>query len=69
MEYLIIPALVFLLIFMSIVSVQQGTIVVITMFGKFQRILTPGLNFKLPIIVALAATAAGLNGIVILLPF
>lgn len=34
----------------SFVSVKQGTIVVITVFGKYRRILTPGLNFKLPFI-------------------
>lgn len=30
------------------VTVQQGTIGVITMFGKYRRILRPGLNFKIP---------------------
>lgn len=39
-----------ILIFSSFVSVKQGTIVVITVFGKYRRILTPGLNFKLPLI-------------------
>jgi regulator of protease activity HflC (stomatin/prohibitin superfamily) len=34
----------------SFVSVKQGTIVVITVFGKYRRILTPGLNFKIPFI-------------------
>ncbi|MDN3551088.1 SPFH domain-containing protein [Mucilaginibacter aquaedulcis] len=34
----------------SFVTVKQGTIVVITVFGKYRRILTPGLNFKLPFI-------------------
>jgi regulator of protease activity HflC (stomatin/prohibitin superfamily) len=37
-------------IFTSFVSVKQGTIVVITVFGKYRRILTPGLNFKIPFI-------------------
>lgn len=32
----------------SVVTVQQGTVSVITMFGKYQRILYPGLNFKIP---------------------
>ncbi len=31
-------------------SVKQGTIVVITVFGKYCRIMTPGLNFKIPFI-------------------
>jgi len=34
----------------SFVSVKQGTIAVITVFGKYRRILTPGLNFKIPFI-------------------
>src|SRR5476651_225633 len=38
------------IIFSSFVSVKQGTIVVITVFGKYRRILTPGLNFKIPFI-------------------
>jgi regulator of protease activity HflC (stomatin/prohibitin superfamily) len=42
---------VFLVVLLSsFVSVKQGTIVVITVFGKYRRILTPGLNFKLPFI-------------------
>ena len=34
----------------SFVSVNQGTIAVVTIFGKYQRILLPGLNFKIPLI-------------------
>ena len=34
----------------SFVSVQQGTIAVITVFGKYQRVLTPGLSFRIPFI-------------------
>lgn len=30
------------------VTINQGTIGVVTMFGKFQRIMRPGLNFKIP---------------------
>ncbi len=37
-----------LFVFSGLVSVRQGTVAVITMFGKYQRILTPGLNFKIP---------------------
>ncbi len=39
-----------LLIFLSFVTVQQGTVAVITVFGKYKRILTPGLNMKIPFI-------------------
>ncbi len=38
------------IIFSGLVTVNQGTIAVITMFGKYQRILRPGLNFKIPIV-------------------
>ncbi|MCY7420325.1 MAG: SPFH domain-containing protein [Chitinophagaceae bacterium] len=38
------------IIFSGLVTVTQGTIAVVTMFGKFQRILRPGLNFKIPLI-------------------
>ncbi|MEO6455262.1 MAG: SPFH domain-containing protein [Ginsengibacter sp.] len=30
------------------VTINQGTIGVVTMFGKYQRIMKPGLNFKIP---------------------
>jgi regulator of protease activity HflC (stomatin/prohibitin superfamily) len=41
---------VLIIIFSSFVTVKQGTIAVITVFGKYRRILTPGLNFKIPLI-------------------
>ncbi|SDG87808.1 SPFH domain-containing protein [Mucilaginibacter sp. P19] len=47
---IIIFAVILITIFTSFVSVKQGTIVVITVFGKYRRILTPGLNFKIPFI-------------------
>lgn len=49
MPYVLIPVVLILLtIFSGLVSVNQGTISVITMFGKYRRILRPGLNFKIP---------------------
>lgn len=41
-----------LLIFVlsGLVTVNQGNIAVITLFGKYRRILLPGLNFKIPLI-------------------
>lgn len=43
--------LVVLFVFFSgLVTVTQGSIAVITLFGKYQRILRPGLNFKIPLI-------------------
>jgi prepilin-type processing-associated H-X9-DG protein len=38
------------IVFSGLVTVTQGTIAVVTMFGKFQRVLNPGLNFKIPLI-------------------
>lgn len=32
----------------GIFTVQQGTIAVITLFGKYRRVNGPGLNFKIP---------------------
>jgi len=37
-------------VFLSFVTVQQGTVAVITVFGKYRRILMPGLNMKIPFI-------------------
>ena len=42
--------IILLLIFSSLVTVKQGFIDVITMFGKYRRVLRPGLNFKIPIL-------------------
>ena len=38
------------ILFSSFVTVKQGTIAVITIFGKYRRQLSPGLNFKIPLI-------------------
>lgn len=40
--------LLFLIFFLGLVTVNQGTIGVVTMFGKFRRVLRPGLGFKIP---------------------
>ena len=40
----------FLILIMCFVSVRQGTIAVVTVFGKYSRLMRPGLNFKLPLI-------------------
>jgi prepilin-type processing-associated H-X9-DG protein len=42
--------IIILTILLSFVTVQQGTIAITTIFGKFRRILRPGLNFKIPFI-------------------
>ncbi len=45
--------IILVIVFSSFVTVKQGTIAVITVFGKYRRILTPGLNFKLPLVEAI----------------
>lgn len=52
MDYFGYGVLVFALIilFSSFVTVKQGTIAVITIFGKYQRLLRPGLSLKIPLI-------------------
>lgn len=47
---IIIGVFILLVLFLSFVTVQQGTVAVITVFGKYSRILTPGLNLKIPFI-------------------
>ena len=48
-SYIWIVPLLFIIV-SGLVTVTQGTIGVITMFGKYRRILRPGLNFKIPLI-------------------
>lgn len=38
------------LIVLSLVTVQQGTVAVVTIFGKYRRVLRPGLNFRIPFV-------------------
>ena len=48
--FIIIIVFLLLIILLSFVSVQQGTLAITTIFGKFSRILRPGLNLKIPFI-------------------
>ncbi|RNL49701.1 SPFH domain-containing protein [Pedobacter jejuensis] len=52
MQYVVYILIFFgiILLLSSFVTVKQGTIAVITVFGKYQRQLRPGLNFKIPLI-------------------
>jgi regulator of protease activity HflC (stomatin/prohibitin superfamily) len=52
MDYVGYGVLAFALIILlsSFVTVKQGTIAVITIFGKYQRLLRPGLSLKIPLI-------------------
>jgi regulator of protease activity HflC (stomatin/prohibitin superfamily) len=39
-----------LVVLSSIMTVQQGNVAILTMFGKYRRILYPGLNFRIPLL-------------------
>jgi regulator of protease activity HflC (stomatin/prohibitin superfamily) len=43
-------AILIAVIFLSLVTVQQGTVGITTIFGKYNRTLYPGLNFRIPLI-------------------
>ncbi len=47
---IIVAIVIVLLLFSFFVTVKQGTVAVITIFGKFRRILRPGLNMRIPFI-------------------
>jgi regulator of protease activity HflC (stomatin/prohibitin superfamily) len=44
----IVLGIIIVIVFTSFVTVSQGSIAVITLFGKYQRILLPGLRMKIP---------------------
>jgi regulator of protease activity HflC (stomatin/prohibitin superfamily) len=50
LEFLVISICVLSVLFFSFVVVNQGTIAIITMFGKYQRIMLPGLRLKIPLV-------------------
>jgi len=50
LESLVIGISILSLLFFSVVVVNQGTIAIITLFGKYQRIMLPGLRFKIPFV-------------------
>ena len=50
MSAIIAIVVIVIVLYLSVVIVQQGNVAVITIFGKYQRIMTPGLNFKIPFI-------------------
>lgn len=47
---IVVIVIALLTLLLSFVSVQQGTVAITTIFGKFSRILRPGLNLKIPFI-------------------
>lgn len=37
-------------LFLGLKTVQQGNVAVVTIFGKYRRVIRPGLNFLIPFI-------------------
>lgn len=50
MGTIILLSILVLTLLLSVTTVQQGNIAIVTIFGKFRRVLRPGLNFKIPFI-------------------
>ncbi|MFI5204745.1 MAG: SPFH domain-containing protein [Flavobacteriales bacterium] len=48
--YLIWGGVALFLILASFVTIQQGLVGVVTIFGKYRRVMRPGLNFRIPFI-------------------
>jgi regulator of protease activity HflC (stomatin/prohibitin superfamily) len=48
--YIALAIFAFLFLVLSFVTIQQGMVGVTTIFGKYNRVLPPGLNFKIPFI-------------------
>lgn len=46
----ILLVLIVVLLLSGMVTVNQGSVAVITVFGKYRRIMRPGLNFRIPVI-------------------
>lgn len=62
MEFINVQLIVIILIVLTGISglrtVRQGYIDVVTMFGKYRRILRPGLNFKIPFLEKIARSVS-----------
>lgn len=49
MEWLLVAGCLLVILFLGLFTVPQGSISVITMFGKYRRIAHPGLNVRIPV--------------------
>ncbi|WP_336517884.1 SPFH domain-containing protein [Pollutibacter soli] len=62
MEFINVQLIVIILIVLTVLSglrtVKQGYVDVVTMFGKYRRILRPGLNFKIPFLEKIARSVS-----------
>ncbi len=43
-------AIVAIILYLSVTTIQQGTVGVVTSFGKYSRVMRPGLNFLIPVV-------------------
>jgi prepilin-type processing-associated H-X9-DG protein len=50
---IILGLIVLVVFFKSFVTVNQGSMAVVTVFGKYRRVMRPGLNFKVPFVEAI----------------
>jgi len=50
MQGYILLAIIALLVFSGLKTVQQGNVAVVTIFGKYRRVLRPGLNLLIPFV-------------------
>lgn len=49
---LVVIGIAALILFTGLLTVNQGSVAIITMFGKYRRVLHPGLRFKIPFVEA-----------------
>ena len=54
----ILPILLLMVVISGLVTVKQGFVDVVTMFGKYRRVLKPGLNFKIPFLERIARSVS-----------
>lgn len=52
-SFLVVIAIAALILFSGLLTVNQGSVAIITMFGKYRRVLHPGLRFKIPFVEAI----------------
>ena len=50
MNQIILISIVVVVLYFTFVTVRQGTVAVLTIFGKYRRILGPGLNLRIPLL-------------------
>jgi regulator of protease activity HflC (stomatin/prohibitin superfamily) len=56
---IIFIAVIFLwMLWWSFTPVEQATVAVVTMFGKYRRVLSPGLNFLIPLVEKVKRTVS-----------